>query len=65
MVRTNYAWTWTNGLILHGGDNTAARYFFAEVNGEEYLFFEWKSGDYTLRAQDPKYYVLKRVTTHN
>jgi hypothetical protein len=28
--------------------------FFAEVNDEEYLFFEWKSGDYTLRGRDPK-----------
>ncbi len=61
--RTSFAWTWTNGLILHSGDKTASRYFFAEVNGEEYLFFEWKSGDYVFRGQEPKYYVLKRVTT--
>ncbi len=53
-------WTWTKGLVLHSGDKTASRYIIKELNGSTYMFFEWKSGDYTIRHRKPNYYVLKR-----
>lgn len=53
--------TWTNGLIFHAGDKTASKYVIKELNGGSYMFFEWKSGDYTIRAMKPKYYVLKKM----
>ncbi|MCK4627464.1 MAG: tetratricopeptide repeat protein [Sedimentisphaerales bacterium] len=53
-------WTWTKSLILHSGDKTASRYIIKELNGSTYMFFEWKSGDYTILHRKPKYYVLKR-----
>ncbi|MCH4890996.1 hypothetical protein EZV73_25690 [Acidaminobacter sp. JC074] len=62
---TNHAWSWTKGLALHDDDNTASRYFIAEVDGEVFLFFEWKSGDYTIRGDEPNYYVLKRVVSND
>ncbi len=52
--------TWTKGVVIHHGDKTASRYEIRELGGVEYLFFEWKSGDYTIRHRKPKYYVLKR-----
>lgn len=52
--------TWTKGLVLHRGDQTASAYVIKEINGSTYLFFEWKSGDYTMRGMDPQYYVLKK-----
>jgi bla regulator protein BlaR1 len=52
--------TWTKGAVLHHGDKTAARYEIKKLGGAEYLFFEWKSGDYTLRHAKPQYYVLKK-----
>jgi bla regulator protein BlaR1 len=52
--------TWTKGAVLHHGDKTASRYEIKKINGSDYLFFEWKSGDYTIRHQAPKYYVLKK-----
>jgi bla regulator protein BlaR1 len=55
--------TWTKGAVLHHGDKTASRYEIRKINGADYLFFEWKSGDYTLRHQTPKYYVLKKEAT--
>ncbi len=58
--KTNWAFTWTQGLILHHGDKTASRYLIKTIEGQDYLFFEWKSGDYTLRHQKPSYYVLRR-----
>jgi len=53
--------TWTNGLILDKHNKTASKYEIKEIKGDTYLFYEWKSGDYTFRGMQPKYYVLKKV----
>lgn len=58
--RSSGPWTWTRGLIIHPGDRTAAHYRIQEIGGRSYLFFEWKSGDYTLRGQKPQWVVLTR-----
>ena len=42
------ACVWTKGLILHKGDKTASAYFIKEIDGVEYLFREWKNGDYVF-----------------
>jgi bla regulator protein blaR1 len=52
--------TWTKGVVIHSGEKTASAYEIKEVNKDKYMFFEWKSGDYTIRHQKPKYYVLKK-----
>jgi bla regulator protein BlaR1 len=52
---------WTKGIVTHNGDRTASRYTLKRLKGETYMFFEWKSGDYSLRHQKPRYYVLKKV----
>lgn len=54
-------WTWTKGAVLHHGDKTACRYEIKKIGGAEYMFFEWKSGDYTIRRMKPQYYVLKKT----
>jgi bla regulator protein blaR1 len=53
--------TWTKGLILnHGGpEHTASKYEIREIDGAKYMFFEWKSGDYTYLHRRPTYYVLR------
>jgi len=54
-------WTWTKGVIMHSGDQTAAKYEIKKLSdGKEYMFWEWKSGDYTIRYEDPCYYVLTK-----
>ncbi|MBW9159408.1 M56 family metallopeptidase [Clostridium tagluense] len=59
--KTAHDWeTWTNGIICHKGDSTASQYFIKEIEGESYMFFEWKSGDYSFRDMIPYYYVLKK-----
>jgi bla regulator protein BlaR1 len=59
--KTPKSWqTWTKGLIIHHGDKTASRYLLKTIDGATYLFFEWKSGDYTIRRMKPKYYVLAK-----
>ena len=52
-------WTWTKGVLIHSGDQTASRYKIREINGVSYLFLEWKSGDVTIAGMKPQYYVLK------
>ena len=54
-------YTWTNGLVLSTHNKTASKYEIKELKGDTYLFFEWKSGDYTFRGMKPAYYVLKKV----
>ena len=53
--------TWTAGKILDHNDKTASSYEIKKIDGKEYMFFEWKSGDYVFRGQEPAYYVLERV----
>ncbi|HWI59353.1 MAG TPA: hypothetical protein VNZ22_19150 [Bacillota bacterium] len=52
-------WTWTKGVLIHHGDQTASRYEIRDINGGAYLFLEWKSGDVTISGMKPHYYVLK------
>lgn len=59
--KTNWAFTWTKGLVLHSGDKTASKYLIEEIDGSKYMFLEWKSGDYVIRHMKPSYYVLKKV----
>jgi bla regulator protein BlaR1 len=58
--RSNWAFTWTKGLIIHTGDKIACEYYIEEIDGSTYMFFEWKSGDYTIRHRRPSYYVLEK-----
>jgi hypothetical protein len=58
--RTAGPWTWTKGLIIHPADKTAAGYHIKEIDGSTYMFFEWKSGDYSIRRMKPGYYVLRK-----
>jgi bla regulator protein BlaR1 len=39
---------------------TASHYTIKKIKGSEYLFMEWKSGDYTIRGMKPAYYVMRR-----
>jgi bla regulator protein BlaR1 len=52
---------WTKGLILNKADKTASKYEIMELDGNTYLFYEWKSGDYIFRNREPSYYVLKKA----
>jgi len=54
--------TWTKGAVMHSGDRTASRYEIKKIGGAEYMFFEWKSGDYTIRHRKPECYVLKKTS---
>jgi len=61
-VPNGYGRTWTKGLVISDNDTkTASKYTIKEIDGSTYIFYEWKSGDYTFRHRKPSYYVLKKI----
>lgn len=52
--------SWTNGLLQTG--STAPEYAIETYAEGMYIFVQWKSGDYTVRADKPWYYVFKKTT---
>lgn len=59
------SFTWTNGLVLNKQEETASKYEIKEIDGQTYMFFEWKSGDYIFREMKPQYYVLKKIDSND
>lgn len=58
IIRTNSI-KWTNGLIkLY---DTIPEYTIKHIDGADYMFIQWKSGDYTIRKMKPYYYVFKKT----
>jgi tetratricopeptide (TPR) repeat protein len=59
--RTSYRWlTWTRGVIINPGERTAASYEIRNLAGTNFMFVEWKNGDYILFHSKPGLYVLRR-----
>lgn len=53
---------WTKGYVLRKWNNSACAYEIKTIGGKEYLFIEWKSGDYRWGGFDTDYYVFERTT---
>lgn len=53
---------WTKGYVLRKWNNSACAYEIKTIDGKEYLFIEWKSGDYRWGGFDTDYYVFERTT---
>lgn len=52
---------WTNGFVLRKWNSTACAYEIKNINGTEYLFIEWKSGNYRWGGFQTDYYVFTRM----
>lgn len=51
---------WTRGFLLDKNKSTASAYEFRKIHGIEYLFIQWKMGNYVYGGEDPSYYVFIR-----
>jgi thioredoxin-like negative regulator of GroEL/predicted Ser/Thr protein kinase len=59
--RTSYRWlTWTKGVIINPDERTAAGYEIRNIGGTNFMFVEWKNGDYILFHSKPGLYVLRQ-----
>lgn len=52
--------TWTRNYLLRKWNWSACEYEIRELNNEEYMIIEWKSGDYRYGGFDTNYYVFVR-----
>lgn len=58
---SNKSIRWTKGFIINENQKTASKCIIKKIDGNTYMFYEWKSGDYTYRGITPYYCVLKKV----
>lgn len=54
-------WRWVNEYVICNPRQTASKYVIQTIDGTEYLFIEWKSGDYSYGNENPFWYVFKRA----
>jgi bla regulator protein BlaR1 len=59
--QTNSNISWTKGAVLNRADQTASAYTIKDICGSTYMFFEWKTGDYTYLHMKPGYFVLEKI----
>ncbi len=52
---------WTKGILLDKRAEVAEFYNIRNIEGKDYLFIEWKSGDYQFGGRTPEYYVFERA----
>jgi bla regulator protein BlaR1 len=57
----NSNFSWTEDLIISKDAATASKCTIRTIEGVTYMFYEWKSGDYSYRGMKPEYYVLKKT----
>lgn len=58
---TNWNDKWTKGLLLDQVKEVASKYIIKKINNEDYMFMEWKMGNYIYDKQKPWFYVFKRI----
>lgn len=49
---------WSGDSIINEGNKTVSKCIIKKIEDETYMFYEWKTGDYTIGGEDPSYYVL-------
>lgn len=52
--------TWTKGFLIDKEKSILSKYEIKTINNIEYLFLEWKMGNYVYGDAKADYYVLKR-----
>ena len=60
IMENPYLQEWTCGTVKNRRMGTASAYVIRELEGESYLFLEWKSGDWIFGGIDCSYYVFKK-----
>ena len=53
--------TWSKGFIISQSNKTASKYQIKKVDGEQYMFMEWKNGDYIFGGHIEGCYVFKKI----
>jgi len=60
-IMINNTYQWTKGYIIDDNNKIIPSYTIKNIDGSDYMFIQWKSGDYTIRGMEPCYYVFKKT----
>lgn len=52
--------TWSKGVVIDKDDDSVSEYIIKTIDGDDYMFVEWKSGDYKFGGKVSGQYVLKK-----
>lgn len=52
---------WTKGKLLDLTKSVVSKYIIKTINDKEYLFLEWKMGNYIYGGMPPTFYVFERA----
>ena len=52
---------WSKGVVISQKQETASAYTIKTIEDEQYMFVEWKSGDYMFGGEVRGYYVFKKI----
>lgn len=53
-------WRWVRGYVICNPQSTASQYVIRKYGDIEYLFIQWKGGDYTFGGREADWYVFRR-----
>lgn len=53
-------WRWVTGNVICNPRSTVSMYKIRRYGEAEYLFIQWKSGDYSYGGEEPYWYVFRR-----
>lgn len=51
---------WSQDVIVNQYEDTVSKCIIKEIEGETYMFYEFKNGDYIFNGARPLYYVMKK-----
>ena len=60
VVSSRESQEWTRGFVIRKWTKSACAYEIRRLGESEYLFLEWKSGDYIYGGMKTNYYVFER-----
>ena len=60
VISSKSAQEWTRGFVLQKWIKAACAYKIQKISKKDYLFLEWKSGDYTYGKKISGHYVFER-----
>jgi FtsZ-binding cell division protein ZapB len=56
---------WIDNVVINNDLGTASKFLIKEYQDQKYMFYEWKSDEYTNSGMKPKYFVLKKTASQN
>lgn len=56
-----YKINWSKSVVIDKNQSTVSEYLIKSIDNVNYMFIEWKSGDYTFGGNVRGYYILKKI----